>query len=130
MARILVVEDSESYAEYTRAVLARGHDVAIARNGREAAIAAGDAGVDLIITDIFMPEVDGFELIRTMRERASDIPIIAMSGVDRCRLDLLHIATKLGAVHTIQKPCPPAELIRVVEIVLGRREPWRRALTR
>lgn len=119
MARILVVEDSESCAEFTRAALAPLHDVDIARNGREASKLAWQSHYDLIITDIFMPEGDGFETMRDMRRALPKVPIIAMSGSPAGSPDYLRIAANLGASDTIRKPFRPSDLKRAVDAQLG-----------
>lgn len=123
MARILVVEDSDSFAEYVRATLMPSHDVDVARNGREACRLTQCNRYDLIITDIFMPDVDGFETLRLIRQAWPDVPVIAMTGVEGATRDFLTIASQLGAAETIRKPFRPAELGRLVAAALARPAP-------
>jgi DNA-binding response OmpR family regulator len=119
MARLLIVEDSDSYAGYVREILAPAHEVDIAPNGRDAERLIRRRSYDLIITDIFMPERDGLETIRLMRREMPRLPIIAMSGTRSRALDFLQIASAFGATHTIRKPFQPAELIALVAAALA-----------
>ena len=77
--RILVVEDSRTQAEYLRLVLTReGYEVEVALDGREGLAKAGASGADLVISDITMPEMDGFELCRAMKssDATKRVPVI------------------------------------------------------
>ena len=77
--RILVVEDSRTQAEYLRLVLTReGYEVEVALDGREGLAKAGASGTDLVISDITMPEMDGFELCRAMKssDATKRVPVI------------------------------------------------------
>src|ERR1039458_8443732 len=77
--RILVVEDSRTQAEYLRLVLTReGYEVEVALDGREGLAKAGASGADLVISDITMPEMDGFELCRVMKssDATKRVPVI------------------------------------------------------
>lgn len=124
MARILVVDDSDVFAEYSREILAVEHEVDVAHNGHAAAKLMRRNRYDLILTDIFMPDMDGFETIRATRQEHPDLPIIAMSGMAPISgrngsLDFLTVANRLGAVATIHKPFAAAELKRLVASTLG-----------
>ena len=77
---------------------------------------------DLLITDIFMPEMEGLETIREARARQPDLPIIAMSGFAFEERDYLGIAEKFGAMATLRKPFRPAELIDLVDRLLAPRQ--------
>ena len=74
---------------------------------------------DLLITDIFMPDVEGLETIREIRRLRPDMPIIAISGVDFEGGDYLGVARKFGAVATLKKPFLPADLLELVSRVLS-----------
>lgn len=129
MARILIVDDSDSFAEFARAALAAAHEVDIAHNGREAAKLAQRCDYDLVITDIFMPEADGLETLRTMRHDLPHVPVIAMTGNDGNQPDYLRIAEKLGATGTIRKPFLPTTLNELVTVTLGEAARIRRSKT-
>ena len=119
MARILIVDDSDSQAEYMRAILRPEHEVDIAHNGRDAMRLAWQSPYDLVITDIFMPDMDGLETIRDMRRALPGVPVIAISASPAAPTDFLRIAATLGAADTIRKPVRPADLRRLVEARVG-----------
>jgi len=78
---ILVVEDSPAIRLSVVAYLeAQGFAVTEAENGRAAIRALDRQGVDLIVTDVLMPEMDGIELIKAVRASRPDVKILAMSG--------------------------------------------------
>jgi len=117
MARILVIDDE---AEVRRAVASflrgLGHEVLSAANGREAIATLATGPVDLLVTDINMPEMDGIEIVSSLREAASQVPIIAMSGgglFDKGML--LDSAQALGADRALEKPFDLEELRRAVD---------------
>ena len=64
-----------------------------------------------------MPDMDGLELIRSLRLSHSNLPVLAMSGAFN---DLLKVATMLGAVGTLQKPFSPDDLLVMVDKILGK----------
>jgi CheY-like chemotaxis protein len=76
---------------------------------------------DLVIVDVFMPGMDGYQAIKEFQRLDPGIPIIAMSGVmfressQRHAPDFLGMAAKLGATRTLNKPFKPAELMEAVE---------------
>jgi CheY-like chemotaxis protein len=81
MAKILVIDDDPGMRRVTsRALEAAGHVVAVYANGRGAVRDIEKDPPDLLITDIFMPEMEGLETIREARTRRPSLPIIAMSG--------------------------------------------------
>lgn len=106
MARILVVDDDEMIRKTVIASLQQaGHTVIVTEDGREAADKFSDCALDLVITDILMPEWDGLELIAWLRSRGSTIKILAMSGGGRTRsMEFLPTAASFGATATIKKP--------------------------
>jgi DNA-binding NtrC family response regulator len=106
MAIILVVDDEESLRKIlSRFLSGLGHDVLTATNGADALTLLEDGGVDLLITDINLPEVDGIELLRALNARGKKIPAIAMSGGGTFDKSLLlGSSSLLGAVDTLEKP--------------------------
>ncbi len=118
MARILIVDDDSAVQAIIRLLLERaGHSVVAASDGRKG-LAAFDSGhFDLLFLDIFMPGMDGFETMRLVRQQQPRIPIIVISGnpvLSGSGPDFLTMATKLGAVSSLQKPFKPAALLAAV----------------
>lgn len=120
MPNILVVDDEPALLRAVERYLTRlGYDVSAAANGKEALAAMDDWSPDLLITDINMPEMDGIEVLNTLRARGSAIPVIAISGGGQFdRRLLLGSAKVLGAVLTLEKPFELEELREMVEEVL------------
>lgn len=121
MARILLADDEPKLRGlFARYLTGLGHEVRIAGNGHEVMTALGDAPADLLITDINMPDMDGIEILTTLRKQGSDIPVIAISGGGYLDKDLLLTsASMLGALVTLEKPFALEELRDAVERVLA-----------
>lgn len=114
MATILVIDDVEEAREIIRKMLERGgHQVIEAENGLRARKLMQDAGVDIIVTDIMMPDMDGLETIRFFRKTRPDLPIIAMTG--SINDPFMEAAQTFGAVCGLFKPFKQAELLAAVE---------------
>ena len=109
MARILVVDDEEGIRTLIRNMLVReGHQVTTACDGVEALRVVDSQAVDLVITDLIMPEMEGVEMISELRRRFPAIKIIAMSGGGMGgAVDYLRLAKALGAGQTLAKPFRP-----------------------
>lgn len=121
MARILVVDDEIELRTLLRKILTRrGHDVIEAENGSMAiSIVERDEKLDMIITDIFMPDTDGIEVLRHLRAGYPDLKIVVMSGGgNRVSRGYLPAATALGADHVIEKPFDPSAVGEQIETLL------------
>jgi CheY-like chemotaxis protein len=117
MASILMVDDEEMDRILPRSVLEdAGHEVLYAPNGGVALRIYQARQVDLVVTDLAMPEVDGLLLIRKLRERDPGVRIMAISGGSR---DKLERAEALGAVATLAKPYTPAQLLEGIRTALA-----------
>ena len=117
MARILIVDDEESDRLLERAILERaGHETYFAVNGEEALKEYLGKGIEVVVTDLQMPEVHGFELISVLRDFSPQPSIIAVSGTGP---DQLLMANALGAKFTLSKPLDPAKLVEAVDQVLA-----------
>lgn len=106
MARILLIDDEagvrKAVARFLRTL---GHDVLEAEGGGEGLRLASRVRVDLVITDLNMPGVDGIEVIMALRESAPGIPVIAISGGGLVPKGLLlDSAGLLGAMVVLAKP--------------------------
>ena len=116
MARILIVDDEESERLLMQAILARaGHETFFAEDGAGALKQLEAHGVDIVITDLHMPDGHGFELITVLREFEKPPGLIAVSATGPFQL---HMAEALGAKHTLQKPLDPKLLLGAVNQVL------------
>jgi DNA-binding response OmpR family regulator len=99
------------------AIETAGHEVVLAADGREGVKKYRAAPVDLIITDLFMPEREGLETIKELRKEFPEVKIIAMSG-EHSAGTMLKIASKLGAAKILQKPFGVEKLLKAIEEVL------------
>jgi CheY-like chemotaxis protein len=119
MANILVVDDDSAVSTTIALLLERGgHDVVVANDGRKGLKVFEQGQFDLLIVDIFMPGMDGFETMRLVHRQRPGIPILVISGQtfasDSETPDFLYMATKLGAISSLRKPFKPAELLASV----------------
>jgi CheY-like chemotaxis protein len=117
---IAIIEDDPVLRHLLREVLElEGYRVMTASNGRQALRQLAHTTPDLIITDIYMPEQDGIEVIMALRRQPGDPKIIAISGdFLQGTMSVLDMAAKLGAHRTIQKPFSMSELVTTVKELL------------
>lgn len=123
-ARILVVEDEEAIAQGLLFNFERkGHTVEWARDGREALDKVRSGRYDLILLDVRLPEMDGFEVCQSLRGEGNFTPILILTA--RSQPDDVIYGLKLGADDYVVKPFDLAELLARVEGLL-RRQAWSR----
>jgi len=116
--KILLVDDEPEILEICQDYLkASGYDVVTAKNGAQGLISARREKPDLIVTDLMMPEMDGIDLIRTIRKE-SNVPIIMLTA--RVEETDKLIGLEIGADDYITKPFSPRELVARVKVVLRR----------
>ncbi|HJT07153.1 MAG TPA: response regulator [Stellaceae bacterium] len=114
---VLVVDDDESMRTLLRRMLERtGFTVITANNGRDGMDRFFEQPVDIVVTDMMMPVLDGVELIRALRGKSPQVRIVAISGVE---YPYLRMALGYGAKATLQKPVASAELVETVNRVLA-----------
>ena len=119
MARILIVDDDDMERVLERTFLEKlGYHLHFARDGAEALHILEAVEVDVLVTDIVMPKVDGLSLIRQVRREHPRIGVVAISGVSR---DELGLARELGAIEAMTKPLDPHALVDAVKQALERR---------
>ena len=119
--QVLLVEDEPSIAEPLVVALRReGHDVVHAPDGAAALAADAEASFDIVLLDLRLPDMDGFDVCRELRSR-SDVPIIIVSarGED---IDMV-LGLELGADDYLVKPFGVRVLLARVNAVLRRRRP-------
>jgi CheY-like chemotaxis protein len=132
MRRILVVDDDPHICLAVRAWLKRyGFRVSIADGGPNGLAALDSSTFDLMIVDIFMPNMRGFESIRLFHDHAPTVPLIAISGYafagsEPSGPDFVGMAVKLGATRCLRKPFRPTTLLSVIDECLSKAEPHRR----
>ena len=119
MAKILIVDDDSAVQTTIRLLLElAGHSVVGAGDGRKALAVFEGGDFDLLLLDIFMPGMDGPEIMRLVHQQRPLTPIIVISGNPMIEPgsgpDFLSMAGKLGAVRSLQKPFKPAALLAAV----------------
>ena len=120
MASILVIDDDRAVLSTVKLLLERAaHTVEAVDNSRAGLRLLETRGFDLLVVDIFMPGMDGFETMRLVHQSRPEMPVIVMSGQEFRSAsergpDFLHMATKLGAISSLQKPFRPPELLAAV----------------
>ena len=121
MARILLVEDSLGVSLSVREILkAAGPTVVEARNGVKTLAAMKDDKCELIVSDIWMPEMDGISLLKKLRSSGNNIPVVVISGgaPDAPLTYTAPLASTFGANVVVYKPFENAELLNAVNSAL------------
>ncbi|MDR0532580.1 MAG: response regulator [Verrucomicrobiales bacterium] len=123
MSKVLIIEDSEAArAQMEILVTELNHICLGAANGREAINLLSEQGdVDLIVTDIFMPEMDGLETIELIAQTYPKIRVIAVSagGVGMSGASMLEIASGMGARAVLNKPFGAEDFKNTIAAVLN-----------
>jgi CheY-like chemotaxis protein len=125
MARILVVDDDRLVCSTIRSwVQAMGHEAVIADGAAAGLKALDDSDIDVMVVDIFMPHMHGFESVRLFHQEAPLVPLIAISGYVFAEQrmpapDFLGMALKLGATRCLRKPFTPKALLYVIDDCLA-----------
>ena len=120
-ARILIIDDEVQIREMLGQMLSReGYEVVHAADGKVGMSVCREQHIDLIITDIIMPEKDGIEMILELRHDFPNLKVIAISGGGRLGPDgYLEMAQKLGASRTFFKPFNRREILDAVKDLLS-----------
>lgn len=120
--KVLVVDDNDMIREVMVDLLSdEGYTMLEAENGLLALNVIEKEHIDLIITDIFMPDEDGIGTIFKLKKNFPDIKIIAISGGGQIKPDsYLEMAEMLGAIKTFTKPFDTEELLQYVNSLFGK----------
>jgi two-component system, NtrC family, response regulator PilR len=121
MAKILIVDDEQSYRQLLTLVFEEGgNTVRTAMNGRQALATLDEEPADVIVSDVKMPDMDGIEMLRAVRETLPDIGVVLMTAF--ASVETAREAFKLGADDFIQKPFDVEELKLIVRKTLEKQE--------
>ena len=116
--KILLAEDEKSTRSYIFDILGeKGYDITVAADGAEAIRTFDEGAFDLVLTDIMMPNADGFELLRHVRESGKEVAVVIMTGFGTT--DKAVEAMHLGAFDFIQKPFKPDLIVVTVSRALS-----------
>lgn len=121
MPRILIIDDDPAIRDLARHFLkGAGYDADTAQNGRQGLDLIREGGIDLVVTSVIMPQLDGIELMLALRELNADIPVIALSGAGGglSTRDNLEIAAAFGSAGALAKPFSRDRLIKAVSRAL------------
>jgi CheY-like chemotaxis protein len=120
MARIVVIDDQEPIRRIVRRALEQaGHEVLDASDGQAGLQLLERHSADAVISDIFMPGLDGIQTLREIRKQFPRVRVIVISGGDSSgMLDLRRDAELLGAVKSLPKPFTTHDIVAAVNSVL------------
>ena len=123
--RILLIDDDPQVRLTLAAFLHRaGHDVQALEHARDL-MASLQQRPDIAFVDVFMPDVDGFQTLKTLRGLLPDVPVVMISGGGQGLGACLPMATRLGAEAVLQKPVTSAALLAAVDSLTARPDPSR-----
>jgi len=129
MPRILVIDNDDLFRQYLTMLLQRaGFEVRALSDGSGFLDEMSAAPFDAVVTDLFMPEVDGIEVVMTARRHFPGLPIIGVTGARSDGVDnpCIEAMIRLGAAGVLRKPFDQHELLTLLNRVLeGRLEPGR-----
>jgi DNA-binding response OmpR family regulator len=125
MPRILVIDDQPHVrASIKIALEAKKFDVVLVESGREGLREFDASSFDLAIVDIYLPDMDGVNIIKAFRKRKPNFPIVAISGIPvsesgRTMLEFLPMVPNLATVVCLQKPFRLNQLLDAIQNAIG-----------
>lgn len=120
MGEILIIDDEPAVRGFFREVLeGAGYGVVEAASAKSGLRLLRERPIDLVVTDILMPDMDGLEVTRTLHRDFPAVKIIAISGGQQ-DIDYCDVARFLGAHETLMKPVTMSRLLETVARLLGR----------
>jgi DNA-binding response OmpR family regulator len=117
--RVLVVDDDALIGQYVRDVLEQvGHSVTVVRNGKDGLATARKQRPDLILLDVMMPELNGFQVCEALRGDTTleAIPVVMLTAMEDQKLNALAFAA--GAEVCMTKPFEPDRLLNIVNLAM------------
>ena len=119
--RILVVDDEDIVrTSCSRTLSPEGYEVRLAKNGVEGLKMASEERFDLVLTDLKMPDMDGIEVLRIIKEKWPETAVIIVTGYQT--VDTAVKSIKLGAYDYIEKPFTPGALLNAVVQAIGNKK--------
>lgn len=117
--RILLVEDETTLAMIISETLAgEGYEIAVAKNGIEGLEMYRHSGADIVVADVMMPKMDGFEMARQLRSFDADVPLLFLTA--RSTIDDIVEGFEIGANDYLKKPFKMKELIVRIKALVRR----------
>ncbi|MBW6488926.1 diguanylate cyclase [Sulfurimonas sp.] len=119
---VLIVDDTKTNIDILLNLLSEKYDIVVALDGESALETVEENSVDLVLLDIMMPNIDGYEVCRRLKsnEKTLDIPVIFLTARDD--EDSIEKAYKTGAIDYIRKPFKPIELLARINTQLRAKE--------
>lgn len=117
MVKIVVADDEPTHLDLVATILERaGYEVIAVTSGYACLHQLHSNGIDLVVADIFMPDLDGLQIMAAMRNNGTRIPVIAMTGGMKGQLSsFTDIMSRLGAHSILTKPFSADDLLRAVQ---------------
>jgi two-component system chemotaxis response regulator CheY len=124
LATVVIIDDHPEHLDYLAMLLRRaGYVVAAFEKAQAALDFVARSPVDLVITDVFMPDLDGIEVLMALRRSFPDLPVIAVSGVGpRSQPLFLGVMRHMGARATFAKPLDEIALLATMARLVGSAE--------
>ena len=118
VGKLLFVDDNAGLLRvFTKALQDSGYEVTACKNGHAALVAFDDKSFDVVVSDVSMPGLNGVELMRIIRERDLDVPVILLSGANNP--EIATRAVELGAFEYLEKPIAVQKLREVIQTAIG-----------
>ena len=117
--RILVADDEEGIRESLSLILGEEYDLDFAKDGEETLTKAQQGSYELMLLDIKMPKRDGLEVLRQLKSRGTQLPVLVLTAYQS--VELAKEAVKLGALDYMPKPFEREQVLAAVRGVLTRR---------
>jgi CheY-like chemotaxis protein len=121
---VLLIEDNAAEREmYGKLLWYNGFEVAFAKDGAEGLRLVGEVHPDLVVTDLGLPDIDGFDVCRRLKSNkaTADTPVVALSG--RAREHSGARAMLEGCVEYFEKPISPYDVLKGIERLIGQQPP-------
>lgn len=126
--KVLLIEDDQLMIRlYKTKFVMAGYEINVATDGAQGLKRASSDPPDVILLDIVMPGMDGFEVLRRLKKnpKTKDIPVLILTALPGNE-EIIQKAAQLGAVDFVEKPdYTLEEMVTKVRFVLGRKEKWR-----